>query len=56
MEMYTVEEISEMLKIPALSIRKYLRDGILQGHRIGKHWRIPKESLEKFLQDTSNKQ
>ena len=54
-ELFTVEEISEILKIPSLTIRKYLRDGELQGHKMGKHWRISKESLEKFLKDTSNK-
>ena len=56
MEVYTVEEISEMLKVSSVVIRKHLRSGDLQGYKIGKHWRIPKESLDKFLKESSNQQ
>lgn len=49
MEIYTVEEVSEKIKIPVETLRKYLRNGKLKGAKIGKHWRITDEQLKEFI-------
>lgn len=49
MEVYTLEEISEKIKIPVITLRKYLKEGTLKGAKIGKHWRITDEQLKEFI-------
>jgi excisionase family DNA binding protein len=44
----TVVEISENLKIPASTVRDWLRKGSLKGVRIGRHWRIREIDLQEF--------
>lgn len=55
MEILTVDEVSKALKLPRETIRKYLREGILEGSRIGKNWRIKRQALESFMNDNSNR-
>lgn len=45
----TVENVSEILGVSQVSVRKWLKDGKLNGSRAGKKWLIPKEELQKFL-------
>lgn len=49
MEVYTLEEVSEKIKIPVPTLRKYLKTGNLKGAKIGKHWRITDEQLKEFI-------
>lgn len=49
MEVYTLEEVSQKIKIPIPTLRKYLKSGKLQGAKIGKHWRITDEQLKQFV-------
>ena len=46
--MYTVEEVSIMLRIPESTVRYHLRNNYLRGVKIGKLWRIPAESLKVY--------
>ena len=46
---YTLQEIEQLIKIPVVTLRTYLRDGKLKGLKIGRHWRITEEQLEEFL-------
>ena len=56
MVVYTVDEVSSILKLPAETIRKYLRRGDLKGARIGRYWRIPEEELAAFIQKNLKKE
>ena len=53
MEVYTLIEVSEKIKIPVVTLRKYLKDGKLKGAKIGKHWRITDEQLKEFLESST---
>ncbi|GAI09470.1 unnamed protein product [marine sediment metagenome] len=46
---YSVEELSQILPITKLTIRAYLREGRIQGRKIGKLWYVQKDKLEQFL-------
>lgn len=48
-KLYSVKELTKILPITPLSIRKYLRKGKIKGHKIGKNWYVTKENLEAFL-------
>lgn len=45
----TTEEVAEKLHVKPLTVRKYLRKGIIPGRRLGREWRIPEAELESFL-------
>jgi excisionase family DNA binding protein len=48
---YTVEETAELLGVTVYTIRRWLKDGKLSGKRVGKFWRISKESVKSVLPD-----
>jgi len=49
---YNVKELSKILPISQLTIRKYIRTGkIPGGKKIGQNWWISETSLKAFLKD-----
>ena len=46
---YTVEEISEMLKLNVETIRRNLQRGHIRGAKFGKVWRISSSDLQDFI-------
>lgn len=50
MEMYTPDEVADILKVKDRTIRQWLRDGKLKGVKIGTHWRIMEEDLQDFIE------
>jgi len=51
MEVYTPEEVAEILKVNADTIRRYLREEKIKGFKIGNSWRVRAEELENFMKD-----
>ena len=49
MKFFTVEDLSEILGLSKLGVRKYLRSETIQGVKIGKRWYINEKSLNNFL-------
>ena len=52
---YTVEEISEMLKLNAETIRRNLQRGRLRGAKFGKVWRVSSADLQEFIDKARQK-
>lgn len=50
-KMMTVKEVAEIFEVQPITIREWLRNGILQGVRPPgtKAWRVPRESVEKLV-------
>ncbi len=48
-EIMTVEEACEALKIGRNAIYGLLNSGRLKGYRMGRNWRIPRESVRQFI-------
>lgn len=48
---YTVDQISEMLKIHPKTIQRYIREGKLRANKIGKSWRITGHDLSVFIEN-----
>jgi excisionase family DNA binding protein len=44
-EMYSVEQVAELLGLHVRTVRNYVRDGRLKAVRIGKQYRIAREDL-----------
>lgn len=50
-ELLTVEEGAAYAKIAPKTLRKWLRNGRLPGLRAGRHWRVEKRALQRFLRE-----
>jgi excisionase family DNA binding protein len=50
-EWYTVDQIATSLKVHEQTVRRWLRDGDLDGRNFGGKtgWRVPAHSLKAFL-------
>jgi excisionase family DNA binding protein len=47
--MYTPKEIAEKLKTSEQTIRRYLRNGIMEGVPLEKGWRVKQSQLDAFM-------
>ena len=46
--LYSAEQVAEMLNLHVKTVRRYVRDGRLKAKRIGKEYRITRADLEAF--------
>ena len=49
MEIYTVEQAAEKLSVSPVTIREWLRNGTLVGHKAGHFWRITDADIEEMF-------
>ena len=49
MELLTVQETAQLLRVSPLTIRRYIADGRLSAVRAGKGVRVRKESVDEFV-------
>jgi len=49
LKLYSVEELSEMLDVNERSMRKWLREGKIQGQKLGVKWYDSEEMLKKYF-------
>lgn len=47
----TVQEVAELLKLSALTIYKYIKEGSLEAIDFGGYYRIEESSLRRFIQN-----
>jgi excisionase family DNA binding protein len=53
---YIVKEVSEILDLSIVTIRRYIKDQKIKGfYKLGKEYRIEKEDLEKFIKEIKGK-
>ncbi len=50
---YSPDEIAVKYNVSGVVVRKWLREGKLQGYKLGGIWRIPATELERFVQGGS---
>ena len=48
----TIDELSVYLKIPKSTLYKLAQEGRLPGHKVGRHWRFRKETIDRWLDET----
>lgn len=53
-EYLTPEEAAALLKIHEQTLRRFLREGKIKAFFIGRVWRIPRASIEEWLETMSN--
>ena len=55
METYTLEEVSNILKITRRTIYNYIKNGDLKAVKIGKYWRVSEANLQDFIENGTKK-
>lgn len=53
-DILTTDEVSDILRAGFNSVYELLNSGKLKGYRNGRVWRIPKESIKKYILDSAN--
>lgn len=53
-DIMTVDETAEALRVGYNALYELLSSGKLKGYRNGRVWRIPKESIKKYILDSAN--
>lgn len=49
-KLYSLKELSKLLKVTKETLVGYLADGTLKGHRIGSHWFVTEAGLKAFCE------
>ncbi len=45
----TIDELSAYLQIPQSSLYELVREGTLPGTKVGRHWRLRRETIDRWL-------
>lgn len=48
---YTVKEVAKMLRLNAVTIYGYIREGKMSAIKLGKNYRIAEDDLEVFIEE-----
>jgi excisionase family DNA binding protein len=48
-ELYTLDEVSAMIKVGRRTLYNYIKDGKLKAVKLGKSWRVHGEVLKAFV-------
>ena len=54
-QFYTLDEVATLLKMSYMTIFRWAKSGKLPVHKFGKQYRISKETLEKFIENSKVK-
>ena len=47
--LYTVDEVADILRLSAETVRDYIHDGHIRGMKVGNRWRVSEEALTAFI-------
>ena len=50
----TPSEIADTLRVTRHTVNAWLISGLLHGYQVGRRWRVPRHSLEAFMQAADN--
>ncbi len=54
MNLYTTQEVADILKVDIETIRKFIKTKQLVAFRVGNNWRIKEEDLKQFIEKKPN--
>lgn len=51
LKLYTSDEVLEILKIKRRTLYNYIKDGQLNGFKVGKSWRFTEAEIQRFIKE-----
>ena len=52
LKLYTVQDLSKILDVTPVTLRKYIRTGRIKAQKVGRRYMVTQESLKEFLNGT----
>ena len=49
MEIYTLDELADMMATSRRTLYGLMKEGVLQGFKVGRAWRFTREQIEDFI-------
>ncbi len=46
---FTIDELVVYLKLPKSTVYKLAQEGEIPGHKVGRHWRFHRETIDRWL-------
>jgi len=46
---FTIDELAIYLKLPKRTLYKLAQEGTVPGHKVGRHWRFHRETIDRWL-------
>jgi len=46
---FTIDELAVYLKLPKRTLYKLAQEGSVPAHKVGKHWRFHRETIDRWL-------
>jgi len=53
--MMTVNDVADYLKLHPMTVYKYVKEGKIPAFKIGASWRIRKDMIDKWIEQSENK-
>lgn len=53
--LFTIEEVSEKLRVAYLTVYRWIKAGKLEALKAGRQYRITQQALDRFLNQNNNK-
>lgn len=50
---FTIDELAIYLKLPKRTLYKLAQEGTIPGHKVGRHWRFHRETIDAWLKSKS---
>lgn len=54
-KVYTIQEISDLLKVTIRTLYTYIKNGRLKANKIGGKWIVTEQDLKDFIEGKTNK-
>ncbi len=48
---FTIDELAIYLKLPKRTLYKLAQEGTIPGHKVGRHWRFKRDTIDRWLDD-----
>lgn len=55
MELKTTKEVAEELRVTVVTIKRMIYDGRIKAFKVGSHWRIPQEEVDRITNEFKTK-
>lgn len=55
LKVYSIAEISKILNITPLTLRRYMREGRIRGTKVAGKWYVTEEKLQSIFTDTKTR-
>jgi excisionase family DNA binding protein len=51
---FTLDDLATYLRVSKSTLYKLVQEGKVPGHKVGKHWRFRRESIDQWLDENPN--